>query len=571
MGDFAIGGQNDTNIDHSGKAHSGGSLWFTSWGRTGKLKCFTCHSEGHLKREYTMKKSSGFVKKGKRDQDFDSSDDEGNAYFGEALVVVENDKMIELVMASGGSYHMIHMADFLYDFKGFDGGSAQLGDNRICTIKGIGKVKLKLHNGSSYILENVRYVPGLKRSLISLVGFKQLGPGVETGVHRVQDEKCIWFEVELQGAQKDREAEGFQVSNDDAAVGQRRLEDTQLEEKTNMDCLEMVQEKKKVKESMKANIGKLLNYKAYSLGSPRFEVPAQGKDAEYWLCLSVTPKVCCRNYPTSGIRARLVMVTKDRVLDQGAEIKDEDQTLMLLTLLPPYYEYFVKTLFYGRESLTMDDALAKLNSRELKKRTEGTQEETSDGVSIKERFDHSEGHLKRDCLMKNSSGFVKKAKRDQDSDSSNNKGNAYFGEALVVVKNDEMTKLVMDSCRSYHMTHMRDFLYDFKSFDGGSIQLGDNRTCTIKGTGEESIEYRMKSVFGLRWNCRELKRIIKLRFSGGSKHYGNRSIQEGAEGNVAEKEKVEESMEANIVKLLNYNACSTRWSSVRGFDTRKRC
>nr|GEY70538.1 hypothetical protein [Tanacetum cinerariifolium] len=35
------------------------------------------------------------------------------------------------------------------------------------------------------------------------VGFKQLGPGVETGVH---DEKRVWFEVELQGAQGDRKA-----------------------------------------------------------------------------------------------------------------------------------------------------------------------------------------------------------------------------------------------------------------------------------------------------------------------------------------------------------------------------
>nr|GEW78906.1 zinc finger, CCHC-type [Tanacetum cinerariifolium] len=37
------------------------------------------------------------------------------------------------------------------------------------------------------------------------VGFKQLGPGVETGVHEVDDEKHVWFEVELQGAQGDRE------------------------------------------------------------------------------------------------------------------------------------------------------------------------------------------------------------------------------------------------------------------------------------------------------------------------------------------------------------------------------
>nr|GEW76037.1 LETM1-like protein [Tanacetum cinerariifolium] len=49
------------------------------------------------------------------------------------------------------------------------------------------------------------------------VGFKQLGPGVETGVH--------------------------EVSNNDTAVAQRRLEDQQPEEKTNTDCLVKEQEK----------------------------------------------------------------------------------------------------------------------------------------------------------------------------------------------------------------------------------------------------------------------------------------------------------------------------------------
>ncbi|GKB55801.1 hypothetical protein Tco_0911987 [Tanacetum coccineum] len=41
------------------------------------------------------------------------------------------------------------------------------------------------------------------------VGFKQLGPRVEIGVHGVHDEKLVWFEVELHGAQGDREAEVF--------------------------------------------------------------------------------------------------------------------------------------------------------------------------------------------------------------------------------------------------------------------------------------------------------------------------------------------------------------------------
>ncbi|GJS03914.1 hypothetical protein Tco_0320422 [Tanacetum coccineum] len=120
----------------------------------------------------------------------------------EALAVVRNDETTELVMDSGGPYHMTHMREFLYDFKVFDCGSVRFGDNRTCTIKGTGKVKIQLHDGSSFILEDVSH---------KQVGFNQLGLGVETGVH------------------------GVQVSNDDVVVAQRWLEDKQLEENTNTD------------------------------------------------------------------------------------------------------------------------------------------------------------------------------------------------------------------------------------------------------------------------------------------------------------------------------------------------
>nr|GEY46973.1 retrovirus-related Pol polyprotein from transposon TNT 1-94 [Tanacetum cinerariifolium] len=118
------------------------------------------------------------------------------------------------------------------------------------------------------------------------------------------------------------------------------------------------------------------------------------------------------------------------------EIENEDQALMLLTSLPSSNENFVETLLYGRESLTMEDVLATLNSRELKKRIEGTKEEAVDGLYVRGRGSSEERPSKE-----KSSGFVKKGKRNQNSDSSDDKGNAYFREALVVVGNDEMTEL----------------------------------------------------------------------------------------------------------------------------------
>ncbi|GJX74752.1 hypothetical protein Tco_0313347 [Tanacetum coccineum] len=135
---------------------------------------------------------------------------------------------------------------------------------------------------------------GFKQLGHKQIRFKQLGPGVETGFHRVQDKKNVFG---LRWNCRDREAEVFKVSNDDATVTQRRLRDKQPEEKTNTDCLQEGAEgnvagKKKVKESMKANLGKLLKYNAWlTRWSPVRGSIALDKDVEYRLCLSVTPKV----------------------------------------------------------------------------------------------------------------------------------------------------------------------------------------------------------------------------------------------------------------------------------------
>ncbi|GJX53204.1 hypothetical protein Tco_0281573 [Tanacetum coccineum] len=193
------------------------------------------------------------------------------------------------------------------------------------------------------------------------VGLKQLGS------KQVQDEKHVWFEVKLQGTQRDHEAEIFQVSNDDTAVAQRQLKDKQSEEKTNTDCLVKEQENVHLGIKVRANIiitrvpgqegaeGNVAENKKGAQGDheaevfqvsnddtavaqrrlkdkqpeektntdclvkeqenvhlgikvggnimvtrvpgqegaeagPRFEVPTLDEDAEYRLCLSVTPK-----------------------------------------------------------------------------------------------------------------------------------------------------------------------------------------------------------------------------------------------------------------------------------------
>nr|GEZ88749.1 retrovirus-related Pol polyprotein from transposon TNT 1-94 [Tanacetum cinerariifolium] len=47
-------------------------------------------------------------------------------------------------------------------------GSVLLGYNKECKIRGIGKVSVQLRDGLSFVLHDVRYIPKLKRNLISL-------------------------------------------------------------------------------------------------------------------------------------------------------------------------------------------------------------------------------------------------------------------------------------------------------------------------------------------------------------------------------------------------------------------
>ncbi|GKE27239.1 hypothetical protein Tco_1442623, partial [Tanacetum coccineum] len=227
----------------------------------------------------------------------------------------------------------------------------------------------------------------------------------------------------------DREAEVFQVSNDDTVVAQRWLEDKQPEEKTNTDCL--VKEREKVHLGIKvgANITVIgVPGQEGAEGGPRFEVPALDKDAEYRLCLSVTPKV--------EIDSRKVITWSTRI---------------------PW-------------STRLKNAFGlRWNCRDRK--AEVFKVCNNDTAVAQRRLEDKQPEEKTnmDCLVK------------------------------------EQEKV-----------HLH-------------IKVGENITVTeVPG-------------------------------------------QEGAEGNVTKKKKVKESMEANLGKLLKYNAWSTRWSPIRGSSTRKRC
>nr|GEY50390.1 retrovirus-related Pol polyprotein from transposon TNT 1-94 [Tanacetum cinerariifolium] len=189
-------------------------------------------------------------------------------------------------------------------------------------------------------------------------------------------------------------------------------------------------------------------------------------------------------------------------LFEASEVKfeDEDLALLLLTSLPASYEHFVDTLLYGREALTFEDMMAKLNSKEIKERSKA---KGDDGEGLYVR-------LKRNCSKNNrkkSTGYVKKDEQPSSS------GSTYDDfKVMMVTSAQALLGWIMDSGCSYHMTPKLDILFDFLECDEGSVQLGDNMECKIRGISKVRIQLRDESSFVLH-NVRyipELKRNLIL-------------------------------------------------------------
>nr|GEY94908.1 retrovirus-related Pol polyprotein from transposon TNT 1-94 [Tanacetum cinerariifolium] len=112
----------------------------------------------HLKKDCpkrNKKKSTGFVKKNVRHgsgMHFKGYDN------GDLLMVVSEERFLEWIMDSGGSYHMKPRKDFLFDFKEFSGDTVLLSDNGVCSVMRIGKVRVQMKDGLSFVLDNVHYI-----------------------------------------------------------------------------------------------------------------------------------------------------------------------------------------------------------------------------------------------------------------------------------------------------------------------------------------------------------------------------------------------------------------------------
>lgn len=71
-------------------------------------------------------------------------------------------------MDTGCTFHMCPERTWFYNYKETEQGNVYMGDNNSQTMIGTGDIAIKMYDGIVRTLRNVRYVPNLKRNLVSL-------------------------------------------------------------------------------------------------------------------------------------------------------------------------------------------------------------------------------------------------------------------------------------------------------------------------------------------------------------------------------------------------------------------
>ncbi|CAM8990208.1 unnamed protein product [Rhodiola kirilowii] len=114
--------------------------------------------------------------KGKNQRENQSNNCEsGKSYDHELFVVTTANESDSWILDSGCNMHATPNRNVFSNLKLINDGEVRLGDQTVLHIRGIGNVPLRMHDGVVRVIQNVRWVPGLRRNLLSESAFDDLG------------------------------------------------------------------------------------------------------------------------------------------------------------------------------------------------------------------------------------------------------------------------------------------------------------------------------------------------------------------------------------------------------------
>ena len=140
------------------------------------VTCWSCGGKGHFRTDCT---------KLKKKQNHKSEDDDDSIYTtedAEDVLILSVDSPAESwILDSGASFHSSPSKELFRNFKSGNFGKVYLADNKTLEIEGKGDVSIQTPAGNQWTLQDVRYIPGLKKNLISIGQLDSTGYAAEFG------------------------------------------------------------------------------------------------------------------------------------------------------------------------------------------------------------------------------------------------------------------------------------------------------------------------------------------------------------------------------------------------------
>ncbi|KAK2966782.1 hypothetical protein RJ640_022741 [Escallonia rubra] len=143
------------------------------------IECWYCKEIGHIARKCPERKEKKNVKKHVNNANVAEEDDksnDGDIYLvssveqqeGNLLSVRDNSFSTEWFLDSACSFHRCPHKKWFDCLTPCDGGNVLMGNDAVCKVMGICTIKIKFFDGIVKTLGDVRYIPDLKKNLISL-------------------------------------------------------------------------------------------------------------------------------------------------------------------------------------------------------------------------------------------------------------------------------------------------------------------------------------------------------------------------------------------------------------------
>uniref|UniRef100_A0A803N5C9 CCHC-type domain-containing protein n=1 Tax=Chenopodium quinoa TaxID=63459 RepID=A0A803N5C9_CHEQI len=132
------------------------------------IVCWGCGVKGHTKRECPNPKKKGGSNHKNHDDASSSVSLASSDEIGDALILSVDSPIESWILDSGASFHSSPCKEIFQNFKSGKFGKVYLADDEPLDIVGKGDVMIKTSSGSSWKLEDVRYIPKLRKNLISV-------------------------------------------------------------------------------------------------------------------------------------------------------------------------------------------------------------------------------------------------------------------------------------------------------------------------------------------------------------------------------------------------------------------